>query len=182
MATWPYHVISLVITSNDISLSPSIAFTYRLVPDGSLFWYTKPYSSIVGNQLSFITLLKSASAAIPPFSYCSFDSYLPTSRLLGLDLSSSGSVGIWITPQSLAIDEGLQNRTSLGWHLRCEDVTPLWSVGARKKNQIFEYPAPSPKGYNEEDTRSINKKPSNPVGVLRRKTKRSMKYDWLKTS
>ena len=42
-----YHVISLVITSNDIPLSPSIALTYHLVPDGSPFRYTKPHPSIV---------------------------------------------------------------------------------------------------------------------------------------
>ena len=48
----------------------------------------------------------------------------------------------------------------------------------RKKNQIPEYLAPSPKGYNEEDTRSIDEKPSNPVEVLRRKTERSIKCLW----
>ena len=65
VATWPRHVISLIIISNNIPLSPLIAFTYRLVPDGSLFWYTKPYSSIVGNRLSYIALLRSPPAAIP---------------------------------------------------------------------------------------------------------------------
>ena len=65
VATWPCHVISLVIIPNDIPLSPPIALTYRLVPDGSLFWYTKPHSSIIGNRLSYIALFKSPAAAIP---------------------------------------------------------------------------------------------------------------------
>ena len=65
MATWPRHVILLVITSNDIPLSPPIALTHYFVPDGLPFWYTKPYSSIVGNPLSYIALLRSAPAAIP---------------------------------------------------------------------------------------------------------------------
>ena len=34
----------------------------------------------------------------------------------------------------------------------------------RKKNQIPEYHAPSPEGYDKEDTRSINEKPPNLVG------------------
>ena len=41
------HVISFVITSNDILLSPPIALTYHLVPDGSFFWYIKPHLSVV---------------------------------------------------------------------------------------------------------------------------------------
>ena len=131
VAMWPCYVISLVIISNDILVSPPIALAYCLVPNGSFFWYTKSYLSIVGNWLSYIALLGSPPAAIHPSSYWSFDSYSRTSHLLGLDLSSSGSVGIWITPQSLAIDEGLQNRTSLGWRLCWEDVTPLWSVSVR---------------------------------------------------
>ena len=40
-------MILLVITSNNILLSPLIAFAYHLVLDGSLFWYTKPHPSIV---------------------------------------------------------------------------------------------------------------------------------------
>ena len=48
----------------------------------------------------------------------------------------------------------------------------------RKKNQILEYHAPSPKGYNEEFTKLIDERPPNRVGVLRRKTERSMKYNW----
>ena len=83
VATWPCHVISLVIIPNNIALSPPIALTYYLVLDGSPFWYTKPHSSIVGNRLSYIALLRSLPAAIPPSSYCSFDSYLPTSRFVG---------------------------------------------------------------------------------------------------
>ena len=69
------HVISLVITSNDIPLSSPIALTYHLVPDGSLFRYTKPHSSIVGNRLFtshcwevhqlLSHLLRSSPAAIP---------------------------------------------------------------------------------------------------------------------
>ena len=69
--------------------------------------------------------------ALLPLSYCSFDSYSPTSHLLGLNFFSSGSVGIWITPQSFAIDKGLQNKTSLGWCLRWEDITLLQSISAR---------------------------------------------------
>ena len=48
----------------------------------------------------------------------------------------------------------------------------------RRKNQIPEYHAPNPKGYNEEDMRLIDEKPPNPVGVLKRKTERFMKCDW----
>ena len=48
----------------------------------------------------------------------------------------------------------------------------------RKKNQISEYYAPSPKRYNEEDTRLIDEKLPNLVGVLKKKTKRFMKCDW----
>ena len=131
MTTWPHHMISLVIIPNDISLSLPIALTYCLVPDGSPFQYTKSHLSIVGNWRFYIALLRSPPAAIHPSAYCSFDSYSPTFQLLGLDLSFSGSVGIRITPQSLAIDEGLQNKTSLGWRLRWEDVTLLRSVDAR---------------------------------------------------
>ena len=133
VATWPRHVILLVITSNNISLSPPIALTHCLIPDGSPFWYTKPHSSIVGNRFSYIALLGSAPAAIPPSFYRNFDFYSPSSHLLGLNLFSSGFVGIQIIPQSFAINEGLQNRTNLGWHLYWEDVTSLWSVGVRPK-------------------------------------------------
>ena len=49
VATWLCHVILLVIRSNNILLSPPIAFAYCFVPDNSTFWYTKPYSSIVEN-------------------------------------------------------------------------------------------------------------------------------------
>ena len=58
-------MISLVIISNNIPLSLPIALTYCLVLDGSPFWYTKPHSSIVGNRLSYIALLRSPPAAIP---------------------------------------------------------------------------------------------------------------------
>ena len=114
---------------------------HHLVSDGSPFRYTKPHSSIVGNRLSYIALLRSPPAAIPfvgkrtsrypSVILLQFRFLLTNIPLLGLDLSSSGSVGIRITPQSLAIDEGLQNRTSLGWRLRWEDVTLLQSVGVR---------------------------------------------------
>ena len=47
----------------------------------------------------------------------------------------------------------------------------------RKKNQIPEYHTSSLEGYDEKDTRLIDEKPPNLVGVLRRKTKRSRKCD-----
>ena len=54
VATWFHHVISLVIPSNDIPLNLPIALTYCLIPDGSLFWYTKPHLSIIGNRLPIL--------------------------------------------------------------------------------------------------------------------------------
>ena len=61
---WPHHVISLVIPSNNILLSPPIALTYCLVPDGSSFQYTKTYSSICWESASYIALLRSLPATI----------------------------------------------------------------------------------------------------------------------
>ena len=58
------HVISFVIISNDIPLSPPITPTYHLIPIGLYSWYTKPYPSIVGNWLSYIALLRSGPAVI----------------------------------------------------------------------------------------------------------------------
>ena len=57
-------MILVVIISNDILLSPSIALTYYLVSNGSFFQYTKSYSSIIGNCFSYIILLKSIPAVI----------------------------------------------------------------------------------------------------------------------
>ena len=58
-----------------------------------------------------------------------------------------------------------------------EKTSYLLDKKVRRKNKISEYYSLSPEGYNEEDMRSINEKPPNPVGVLRRKTERSMKCD-----
>ena len=52
VATWPCYVILLVIISNNIPLSLPIALIYHLVPDNSLFWYTKPHLSIVKSRIS----------------------------------------------------------------------------------------------------------------------------------
>ena len=113
MVTWPHHVISLVILTNNILLSLPIALTYHFVPDSSSFWYTKPHLSIVGNWLAYITLLRSAPATILFVLKC-FLRHLTTVSIpthqhlvVGTWLSLSGSVGIQITPQSLAIDTGL---------------------------------------------------------------------------
>ena len=65
VATWPCHMISLVIISNNIPLSLPIALTYCLVSDSSLFRYTKPHSSIIRNWPFYIALLRSPPAAIP---------------------------------------------------------------------------------------------------------------------
>ena len=64
MTIWPYCIISLVIISINIPLSPFNALTYHHFSDGSLFWYTKSHLSIVGNRLSYISLLKSVYATI----------------------------------------------------------------------------------------------------------------------
>ena len=62
VATWRRHVISLVIPSSNILLSPPIAFTYCF--DGLSFWYTKPHSSIIENQLPILHCWKALPAAI----------------------------------------------------------------------------------------------------------------------
>ena len=51
--------------STNISLSPPIALTYHLIPNSSLFQYIKPHSSIIGNWLFYIALLRNASACYP---------------------------------------------------------------------------------------------------------------------
>ena len=63
-----------------------------------------------------------------------------------------------------------------------EKTSCLLDSKMKKKNQIFEYHAISSEGYNEKNTRSIDEKPPNLVEILRKKTKRSMKYDEWKTS
>ena len=55
-----YHVILLVITSNDIPLSPLIVLTYHLIPDGSPFWYTKPHPSIIEKRTSRYPICRKA--------------------------------------------------------------------------------------------------------------------------
>ena len=57
-------MISLVIISNDIPLSPPIALTYHFVLDGLSFCYTKSHSFIIENQFSYIAFLRNALAAI----------------------------------------------------------------------------------------------------------------------
>ena len=108
VATWPRHMISLVIISNDIPLSPPIALTYYLVPDGSPFQYTKPHSAIFGNWLSYIAVIEKPTSCylicwetLPPSSYCNFDIYSLTSHLLGCNLFWSNFIGIWTTSYSL---------------------------------------------------------------------------------
>ena len=64
MATWPHYVILLIIISNNILLSSLIAPTYYFIFIGLHFQYTKAHPSIIGNWLSYIALLRSASAII----------------------------------------------------------------------------------------------------------------------
>ena len=59
-----------------------------------------------------------------------------------------------------------------------EKTSYLLNKKVKKKNQIPEYHAPSLKRYNKEDTKLINEKSLNPVGVLTGKIERSMKSDW----
>ena len=56
-----YHIILLVIISNNISLSTLITLTYYLIFNGLFIQYTKPHLSIIRKWFSFIALLKSAS-------------------------------------------------------------------------------------------------------------------------
>ena len=57
-----YYMILLIIISNNILLSPSIAFTYHLITNNLFIKYTKFYLSIIENRLFFIVLLKSTLA------------------------------------------------------------------------------------------------------------------------
>ena len=82
MATWSRHVMLLVIPSNVILLSSLIALTYYLIPDGSLFWYTKSHSSIIRNWCPYTALLKKVSAAIFFIGKCSL--HYPTTVLISI--------------------------------------------------------------------------------------------------
>ena len=143
MATWPCHVILLIITSNDIPPSPPIALTYYLVSDDSPFWYTKPHSSIVGNRFPILHYWKSPPAAIlfiekptscyliclealPPSSYCGFNIYSPTSHLLGCNLPWFNSVRIWITFYSLT--------TVSWWRIHQSIPQPGWWLAMWQKS------------------------------------------------
>ena len=64
MVMWPRYVILLVISFNNILLNPPSVLTYHLVSDVSLFQYTKPHPSIIGNCFSYIVLLKCAPVVI----------------------------------------------------------------------------------------------------------------------
>ena len=84
VATWPCHVISLVITLNNIPLSPPIALTYHFVPDGSPFRCTKPHSSICWELTLLHHIAETLPAVIPTV-------ILLSSHLLGMRLSLIGS-------------------------------------------------------------------------------------------
>ena len=77
VATWPHHVISFIITLNDIPLSPPIALTYHFVPDGSPFWCTKPHSSICWKSTLLHHIAETLPAVIPTV-------ILLSSHLLGM--------------------------------------------------------------------------------------------------
>ena len=52
-----------------------------------------------------------------------------------------------------------------------EKTSYLLDKKVKRKNQVPEYYAPSPKGYNEEDTRSIDEEPPNRMGYWGEKPK-----------
>ena len=137
VATWLRHVILLVITSNNIPLSPTVALSIALFLISHFMIHQTPFIYCWESVFLYWIVEKWTShysicwEALFPSSYCNFDFYSSTSRLLGLDFFSSWSVWIRITPQSLAIEECLQKWTSLRWRLRWEDVTPLQSISAR---------------------------------------------------
>ena len=87
VATWPRYMISLIIISNNIPLSLPIALTYRLVPDGLPFQYTKFYSSIIKNQLFYIALLRNTPSVIS----LQFQYLLTNIPFVGMWLYSIGS-------------------------------------------------------------------------------------------
>ena len=99
-----------------------LAFLYCIVKKPTsrypICWKAyKPLSYLLGGALSVILLQFWFLVTNIPF--------------VGTWPFLSWFVGIWITPQSFAIDKDLQNRTSLRWRLRWQDVTLLWSVSAR---------------------------------------------------
>ena len=84
VATWPCHMISLVITLNDISLSPPIALTYHFDPDSLPFQCTKPHSSICWESTLFHHIAETLPTVIPTV-------ILLSSHLLGMQPSLIGS-------------------------------------------------------------------------------------------
>ena len=80
MTTWPRHVILLVISTNNILLSLSIAFTYHLVLDSSIFDILNPIHLFLGigfptlhcweaHQLLFYLLRSAPSIILPQFRF-----------------------------------------------------------------------------------------------------------------
>ena len=133
--------------SINIPLSLLIVLIYHFIPNGSLFKYTKLYSSIVENGPFYIELLKSSPTVIllsshllgigfstlhywkahQPSSHSNFDSYLPISHLLGCGLLWFNLVRIWITSYSLTI-------ASRG---RGHFIDQVWSTSLLRKKLAF---------------------------------------------
>ena len=64
MAMWPRHVILLVITLNNIPLSPPIVLTYHFVPDGLSFQCTKPYLFIYWESILLYCIAETYQSVI----------------------------------------------------------------------------------------------------------------------
>ena len=96
MATWPCHVILLVINLNNILLNSPIALTYHFVPDSLLFWCTKPHSSICWKLTLFHHIAETLPAVIPTV-------ILLSSHLIENDLLWFDSIKNWIFSYSLTI-------------------------------------------------------------------------------
>ena len=77
-------MILLVITLNDILLSPPIILAYHFISDGSSFRYTKPYSSIYWESTLLYHIVETLPAVISTV-------ILLFSHLLGMQPSLIGS-------------------------------------------------------------------------------------------
>ena len=118
-----YYVISLVITSNDIPLSPPIALAYHLVLDGSPFRYTKPHLSIVEKCTSRYPICW--KALHPPSYLLGFTSALFPLPLLLYDYWAVGYTSLlWIKPPSRNQKDLVTERMAC-W---TQQVRALWEV------------------------------------------------------